>query len=127
MSFRNSSFALKWFLPAKGGEGVGGGEKERDGERGKEGWREEGDRDTEREWEGERRDRKDSVFLLNKFFLLNFSSLKPILLFKGKHRTAWQVKFMQVQRFSGKKAEVKEAEKFKFCFDSPQNLKFLFS
>lgn len=35
--------------------------------------------------ERERRDRKDSVFLLNKkFFLLNFSSLKPVLLFKGE-------------------------------------------
>lgn len=36
----------------------------------------------ERERETER---KDSVFLLNKkLFLLNFSSLKPVLLFKGE-------------------------------------------
>lgn len=36
--------------------------------------------EREREREG-----KDSVFLLNKeLFLLNFSSLKPVLLFKGE-------------------------------------------
>lgn len=74
-------------------------------------------REKERE-----REKKDSVFLLNKkLCLLNLSSLKPVLLFKGEEAQNCLAECIYEcsKVFREKRQQVKEIEKFKFCFDSP--------
>ena len=70
---------------------------------------------------GEGRERKDSVFLLNKkLFLLNFSSLKPVLLFKGEEAQNCLAECIYEcsKVFRGKRQKVEETGKE--IFDSPQ-------
>lgn len=74
-----------------------------------------------REGKGEER-REDLVFLLNKkLFLLNFSSLKPVLLFKGEEAQNCLAECIYEcsKVFREKRQKVKETEKFKLCLDSP--------
>lgn len=84
-----------------------------------------GERWGGREWG---KDRKDSVFLLNKkLFLLNFSSLKPVLLFKGEEAQNCLAECIYEcsKVFSEKRQKVKETGK-KFL-TLHRNPTFLFS